>query len=1056
MASTAAANRIKALASLLAEDDHEDDDDWMEERVNISRAKVRDRRNNLLQKGHHNNIAASTFRASASVGKQTMEPEQRDLTALQSKPEPKLFDEKSPSCIPVETTTTSGMVKNAELPSASTSSSGTTANGPNPTSSSNATSTTAAQRRWKREQHGVDEENEPCDNTRLSTTAAPNLTLPSPSTEPTTKAQPKSTTFFVAEAATSSISSPTLNSTSSPTKQIVFGRPDTFGAAGMGTATCDNDDSYYMPNVKERARALSHWKLTKKDKNGYQRALEWKRSCCGDNDGRGDDGDPGRSTMNVQVGIGGSFSNASTSSGDSSRSQEDGDGNGHEDIDEIVPNIKGSGSDSSSLAAALTIKKASAPCFLEKFVQLLEEDEIDKGGLGGKQHQKDNGEQSKLKPAESSIRVKQDHENTVNGGVPAPSPRKNGMMMSSPRAVLSPRNGVDSKSSKGAASNIAQSPKVSKINKSAMSKTTNTQYHLLSNVPVVKNNSHAMIPKSPRIQVNVGTSRSSTKTAGTSKTRNGRSTVYQVEERDRAVKVDHRYDTHRDVYDDKEDDARAMDDDDDAHVDEVAVPARLETCGLSVEANDIPREVKLDKFNGDEKSLDGSPIDREIKTMTSTDSIIEEAMNFLQTPLFDSDSPIGRHPQNSGKDEENPYNNPQQEQYMDYEEDSCESELLEVAERFALSLDRFLVGADDITEVNGFQPHATTTEDDAKTNGLENRISSETLSIGDISNESQDDQCDWVGWIETPRYNDGNVHSSFFPITVSCDEPGRPYSMMNVSESVVDGAFGLSQASHGDTFFPSTVQSKTSDMTRRSKVSQSTTVINNDAADDARKPPKIKICIDGAPEFANSDDNSMTADKETTFFVASQPSPSCGDDARLLLGQSSSMPPTPTICVPASAASAAGQGNIAGKQSTRKLNLKRFVNNNVNSSVTSKSLFGPLSDDHSETNESICIDTSSSVMCETEITKGKYFTFVPLAATLAKDTSPQNGFVANFDSKTLSTGLSISSSTDSDECAAPVLASKAKKMIKRMKGSTRFLGKNKRMNAFGSLDDAEP
>jgi len=52
--------------------------------------------------------------------------------------------------------------------------------------------------------------------------------------------------------------------------------------------------------------------------------------------------------------------------------------------------------------------------------------------------------------------------------------------------------------------------------------------------------------------------------------------------------------------------------------------------------------------------------------------------------------------------------------------------------------------------------------------------------------------------------------------------------------------------------------------------------------------------------------------------------------------------------------------------------------------------------------------------------------------------------------------LSISSSTDSDECAAPVLASKAKKMIKRMKGSTRFLGKNKRMNAFGSLDDAEP
>jgi len=88
---------------------------------------------------------------------------------------------------------------------------------------------------------------------------------------------------------------------------------------------------------------------------------------------------------------------------------------------------------------------------------------------------------------------------------------------------------------------------------------------------------------------------------------------------------------------------------------------------------------------------------------------------------------------------------------------------------------------------------------------------------------------------------------------------------------------------------------------------------------------------------------------------------------------------------------------------------------------------------------------------------GKFFMFASSATSFTSDASPQNGFVANFDNKTLCIGGSISSSSDCGDCAgaAPALATKAKKILKRMKGSTPFLGKTKKMNAFGSLDDGD-
>lgn len=53
--------------------------------------------------------------------------------------------------------------------------------------------------------------------------------------------------------------------------QLIFGRPKTFGAAGGYSET-------YMPNVKERAKAISTWKvleMKKERKNGHARAREW-------------------------------------------------------------------------------------------------------------------------------------------------------------------------------------------------------------------------------------------------------------------------------------------------------------------------------------------------------------------------------------------------------------------------------------------------------------------------------------------------------------------------------------------------------------------------------------------------------------------------------------------------------------------------------------------------------------------------------------------------------------------------------------------------------------
>ncbi|KAL3800470.1 hypothetical protein HJC23_011707 [Cyclotella cryptica] len=56
------------------------------------------------------------------------------------------------------------------------------------------------------------------------------------------------------------------------TDQLVFGRPQTFGAAG-------GFETNYMPNVKQRAVAISAWKILemkKEKKNGLARAREWK------------------------------------------------------------------------------------------------------------------------------------------------------------------------------------------------------------------------------------------------------------------------------------------------------------------------------------------------------------------------------------------------------------------------------------------------------------------------------------------------------------------------------------------------------------------------------------------------------------------------------------------------------------------------------------------------------------------------------------------------------------------------------------------------------------
>lgn len=1093
--STPAADRIKALASLLSEDDPDDDDCWGEKY--ISRDNVRERRN-LFQKEHIKSPNKSPKTPAATTTARG--PERRGMTA-ESKSKSS-FKEKSSVCPAVRPTqATATTVQAAALPSKSST------NSPDNTSP-HATSAVKIHREWKREQvpdplqhRENEEENQHWEKTTPSTTNATASSVattstpsppPPPQTEPQQTTQPKPTENAT-DSAIASTSSSALSSSSS--KQIVFGRPDTFGAAGMGIATSDYD-SYYMPNVKERAKALSYWKLTKKEKNGHQRALEWKRSCCGDDDC---EVDGGGSVVNTQEGIGESLSYTSSGSGSGSSGgvgQAHCDRRCHEDDDGFSPNCSGGGGDSASLAAALTMKKASAPGFLAKFVQLLEDDVNDNEGR--EQHQYERGKMKKkptelkgVPPHSSSLMVAQEHENTVNGGVPltprgsgAPSPRVIGKLLS-PRAALSPRSGFVSKHSKGSVSLTFNSPST---------KNAKTNKNPCNNM-VTKQNRDTVPPKSPRVQVNDGSLCSIAKNetdmkihystcsisnrigvtcddnANIQKTsydyqiRNDYDHVMDTTRREGKERnedtVDKWYDSNREYDVDSEDENRVAGDCDGVDDNEIH---------NNVEANAIQSEVEVhDSIEDDNVELDGQPKDTAMMTMNATDSVIEEAMTFLHTPLFDLDCPIEIRLETSDDDEDNHWNQPQRGQFINHEEASCEGELLEVAERFALSLDRFLVGSDDAVG-RDVSLYGKTAEGGAQ-RSIENRTSTGTFSIGEESGESETDECAWEGWIETPLHNDGKVQNFTFPINNNCEESGKPFLAMEASESYLGannyggddfGEFQLSLARNSkrsDAFFPSTVEKTTHDMPRRSSSSIDR---NSNASDGARKPTKIKISIDGAPEFSSKE-----VHEETTFFVANQPSPSCGDDACLLVGQSS-------IGFPAfTAATAPGQGNMAGKQSATKLKLKRLLNNNAKSSVdidsrlpstaarfvtTSSSLFGPLPDDSSATNDSIRSENNCTSVCDQEMdSTGKFFIFASSATSFTSDASPQNGFVANFDNKTLCIGGSISSSSDCGDCAgvAPALATKAKKILKRMKGSTPFLGKTKKMNAFGSLDDGD-
>ena len=81
---------------------------------------------------------------------------------------------------------------------------------------------------------------------------------------------------------TASSHSDAQESASPSESDLIFGRPETFGAAG-GLSTSR------MPNVKERAVAISAWKILemkKERKNGHARAMEW--SCLSSASGHGD------------------------------------------------------------------------------------------------------------------------------------------------------------------------------------------------------------------------------------------------------------------------------------------------------------------------------------------------------------------------------------------------------------------------------------------------------------------------------------------------------------------------------------------------------------------------------------------------------------------------------------------------------------------------------------------------------------------------------------------------------------------------------------------------
>ena len=463
---------------------------------------------------------------------------------------------------------------------------------------------------------------------------------------------------------------------------------------------------------------------------------------------------------------------------------------------------------------------------------------------------------------------------------------------------------------------------------------------------------------------------------------------------------------------------------------------------------------------------------------TPISKVLQEAINFLKTPRgrhilvnsveYDSDklfffSNTDNHHQDADNYDEdsNVYYGKTDEEY--------EHEL-KLAKELAVALDRFLVndaktnGNDDHRQmlVRRLSEGGTTVDVEQLAMALDRFLitdkddesvvkKTEAFDFRDgrelESEESHVDDGGWEGWIETPKNatsnnaamndeqlfdddgfsfpvnfngcdggesNGGEVNDVFFPSTFGSDYNDDQHPVAAASpQQAVENATNNGMPNK-----------KTNKLTVATSFNASATVEYH------KKQPKIKICIDGAPEF-----NPVKNIGEDMFFIA-QPSPKCGDDACLLGGQTSSMPPSPAVSDTISTSKETVKGVTGGNRNKMPNLVGLLLSNALHKHDTTKAekvgnhspsaaglLLAPSNEEGLEMDEN---DTSSNDLGN-NVAEGHFFVS-PATTTMNKEEEEE----------AVPSGFGFNS------------AKKTRKLLRRFKNAP-LVGRKK--SAFGSLDD---
>ena len=665
----------------------------------------------------------------------------------------------------------------------------------------------------------------------------------------------------------------------------------------------------------------------------------------------------------------------------------------------------------------------------------------------------------------------ENQENCINGGIPStprrytssPSPRNNNSNSSiplSPRVALSPRN--DPRSPR-----VALSPRVGSINGSINSKKKKKKNVALSprnNIPpspsrhtslpspsrtvfssntyssnVMMTSSHHLPPISPRT---LPTPRATRASMSPAVGKERLSSFFEDEEENDnvVIKVETRY-----------------------------MP--------STHLDDVP----LTMLEATIRDIESTKQDDMIPPSTPVSKVMEDAMNFLKANPEGGGQVVDIEPDGSNVFFSDTNRRGSVAGNIDNHDEIVEDcDELEIAQQLAMALDQFLIQEGGDNSGNNNDRYEADKElmsggnsnalldveqlalalDQFLVNDNDNREDGDE-AVGEVSSivKEEEDQ----GWTET-QSKDVQVKKSTnekqdvgdvdFTFPVNFDAFGQSSGSFNNGGS--DGDTVFFPTSFGTDVQPPVTKKASQRPPKKSKkltISTSFMTSSSSTVDYHKKlHPKIKICIDGAPEL-NITRKEIA--KEENLFYINQPSPSVGDKACLLSGsgpQTSSMPPSPAVAdhgvkaVEDCNSNNKPMLNLRGLLNTARPIPKRDIVSiqKGTSGIHSPSMIGLLASS-SSSNEPSRLAMNKNVIVSSsekkEVVEGQFFV-APATPTME---SYQQISIGHGSTKKTSGKIVVPSSSTSVGFGS---VKKSRKLLQRIKKG----GKNKSSSsAFGSL-----